>query len=72
MDDLLPQLLSFPPHPAPAQKLSDSDYEKQVKSIVKLLNGTSASRLVKGVGGGGDLLDVSLPRQHWKLNSDIM
>ncbi|MCJ1251285.1 hypothetical protein MMC30_008516 [Trapelia coarctata] len=61
MDDLLPQLLSFPPHPAPAQKLSDSDYEKRVKSIVKLLNGTSASQLVRGVGGGGDLLDILDP-----------
>jgi len=64
MDELLPQLLSFPPHPAPAQKLSDSEYDKQVKSIVKLLNGTSASKLVRGAGGGGDLLDV---RQLWEL-----
>lgn len=59
MDGLLPQLLSFPRHPPPAQKLSDSEYDKQIKSIVKLLNGTSGSKLVRGVGGGGDLLDVS-------------
>ncbi len=59
MDGLLPQLLSFPPHPPPAQKLSDLEYDKQIKLIVKLLNGTSGSKLVRGVGGGGDLLDVS-------------
>lgn len=58
MDDLLPRLLSFPPHPPPSQKLSDLEYDSQIKTLVKLLTETSASKLVKGVAGGGDLLDV--------------
>ena len=59
MDELLPQLLSFPPHPQPAQKILDVDYDRQIKALVKLLNGTNAGKLIKGVPGGGDLLDVS-------------
>ncbi|MCJ1389811.1 hypothetical protein MMC18_002668 [Xylographa bjoerkii] len=58
MDDLLPQLLSFPPHPPPLQKLSDYEYHRQIKALAHLLHDTSASKLVKGVAGGGDLLDV--------------
>ena len=58
MDQLLPQLLSFPPHPPPTQKLYDQEYDRHILSLVKLLNETSASKLVKGVSGGGDLLDV--------------
>lgn len=59
MDNLLPQLVAFPSHPAPLQKLSDSEYDKKIRSLVKLLNEISASKLVRGVSGGGDLLDVS-------------
>ena len=55
MEALLPQLLSFPPHP---QKLSDQEYDRQIKALAHLLDETSASKLVKGVAGGGDLLDV--------------
>ena len=53
MNELLPQLLAFPPHPPPPQPLSDADYDRQIKSVVQLLNQTPASRLT-----GGDLLDV--------------
>ena len=58
MDNLLPQLLAFPPHPPPSQPLSDAEYDKQIKSLIQLLNQTSASKLAGGVSGGGDLLDV--------------
>ncbi|MCJ1477882.1 hypothetical protein MMC13_006555 [Lambiella insularis] len=61
MDDLLPRLLSFPPHPPPLQKLSDVEYDKQIKALVKLLTETSASKLVRGVAGGGDLLEILDP-----------
>ena len=60
MDELLPQLLAFPPHPPPPQPLSDITYDKQIRALVQLLNQTSASKLVGGVSGGGNLLDVRL------------
>ena len=55
MEALLPQLLSFPP---PPHQLSDREYDRQIKALVQLLHETSASKLAKGVAGGGDLLDV--------------
>ena len=58
MDSILPQLLSFPPHPPPAVPLSDKEYDKQIKGNLSLLNQTSAKRLTSGVSGGGDLLEV--------------
>ena len=58
MDDLLPKLLSFPPHPPPAQKLSDVDYDKNIRDLIEILNKVPANRLTGGVKGGGDLLDV--------------
>jgi hypothetical protein len=59
MDAILPQLLSFPPHPPPVTPLPDADYDKQIKIVVQLLNKTPANQLTAGVSGGGDLLDVS-------------
>lgn len=59
MDAILPQLLSFPPHPPPVTPLPDADYDKQIKLLVQLLNKTPANQLTAGVSGGGDLLDVS-------------
>lgn len=61
MDSILPQLLSFPPHPPPAVPLSDKDYDKGIKTVLNLLSQTSAKKLTSGVGGGGDLLEVSQP-----------
>lgn len=58
MDALLPQLLSFPPHPEPTKPLSDSEYDKHIKNLVHHINTISASKLTSGVPGGGDLLDV--------------
>ena len=58
MDSLLPLLLAFPPHPPPAAPLSDKDYDMQIRSVLQLLNKTSAKKLTGGVSGGGDLLEV--------------
>lgn len=58
MDTLLPQLLSFPPHPPPAIPLADAEYDKQIKALVQNLSQVSASKLTNGVPGGGDLLDA--------------
>ena len=58
MDELLPHLLSFPPHPPPPQPLSDVDYDRNIRGLVQTLNQVAASKLTSGVSGGGDLLDV--------------
>ena len=60
MDALLPQLLSFPPHPEPTKPIPDSEYDKQIKNLVLHINSIPASKLTLGVPGGGDLLDVRL------------
>ena len=64
MDSLLPLLLAFPPHPPPAAPLSDKDYDMQIRSVLQLLNKTSAKKLTGGVSGGGDLLEVSRTDLH--------
>ncbi|KAL8826865.1 MAG: hypothetical protein Q9191_003537 [Dirinaria sp. TL-2023a] len=61
MDGVLPKLLSFPPHPPPPIPLSDADYDTQIKSVLQLLNETSARKLTAGVSGSGDLLDILDP-----------
>ncbi|KAL8818359.1 MAG: hypothetical protein Q9223_002994 [Gallowayella weberi] len=61
MDPLLPQLLSFPPHPPPPIPLVDAVYDKEIKSLRKLLNDLPASALTAGVANGGDLLDILDP-----------
>ena len=60
MDTLLPQLLSFPPHPEPEKPLSDAEYDRHIKNLVNSINTVPASKLTLGVPGGGDLLDVRL------------
>ena len=59
MDSILTQLLAFPPHPPPVTPLPDAEFDKQIKTVVQLLNQTPANKLVAGVPNGGDLLDVS-------------
>lgn len=58
MDTLLPQLLAFPPRPPPVTPLTESEYDKQIRCVVQLLNQTPANKLAGGVSGGGDLLTV--------------
>lgn len=64
MDALLPQLLSFPPHPEPAKPLSDSEYDKHIKNLIHHINTIPASKLTSGVPGGGDLLDIIDPSKN--------
>ncbi|KAL9035705.1 MAG: hypothetical protein Q9180_004717 [Flavoplaca navasiana] len=59
MDSLLPQLLSFPPHPP--VPLADVAYDREIRSLRKVLNDTPASLLTAGVPNGGDLLDILDP-----------
>ena len=68
MDELLPKLLSFPPHPPPPQKLSDITYDKNIRELIEQLNKVSASKLTGGVKGGDDFLDA---RGLFELHKDI-
>ncbi|KAL8934669.1 MAG: hypothetical protein Q9216_005789 [Gyalolechia sp. 2 TL-2023] len=61
MESLLPQLLSFPPHPPPQIPLSDAIYDKEIRILRKALNDTPASAFTGGVPNGGDLLDILDP-----------
>ena len=71
MDNLLSQLLSFPPHPPPILPLPDAEVDRGLRRIIKLLNEVPAKRLTGGLSGGdgGDLLDVCetviFQRQPW-------
>jgi hypothetical protein len=58
MDELLPHLLSFPPHPPPVHQLADEEYEDRVLRLLYTLKSTSSKVLASGTSGGGDLLDV--------------
>ncbi|KAL8668784.1 MAG: hypothetical protein Q9168_006597 [Polycauliona sp. 1 TL-2023] len=64
IESLLPQLLSFPPHP-PA-RIADTTYDKDIRSLRKVLNDIPASLLTAGVPNGGDLLDVSFAPFEWR------
>ncbi|KAI4139312.1 MAG: hypothetical protein L6R39_006359 [Caloplaca ligustica] len=61
MESLLPQLLSFPPHPPPSLPLSDIAYDREIRGLRKILNDTPANALIGGVPNGGDLLDILDP-----------
>lgn len=60
MDTLLPELLAFPPKPLPATPLTDTEYDIQIKGVLKLLNQLPVKRLIGDVAGGGNLLNVRL------------
>ena len=58
MEELLPTLLSFPPHPPPSQPLPDTTYDSLIRGLLATLNGTPAHTLTMAVNDGGGLLDV--------------
>lgn len=70
MDELLPQLLSFPPHPPPPKPLSEVAYGTGARDLCTLLSKTPANILTAGVSGGGDLLEVMSPSHS--LSPDIV
>ena len=60
MDELLPKLLSFPPHPPPQHPLSDHAYDEGIKGQIQTLKGISESKLLQDTSGGENPLDVSI------------
>ncbi|KAH8821108.1 hypothetical protein F5884DRAFT_766646 [Xylogone sp. PMI_703] len=61
MDALLPKLLSFPPHPPPAQPLSDHSYDKEITALIDVVKGIPDKRLLLQTSGGENPLDVINP-----------
>jgi COP9 signalosome complex subunit 3 len=59
MDDLLPQLLAFPPHPALQTPLSDSSYEEGMKAQISAVKRISEKSLLQQTSGGESPLNVS-------------
>lgn len=59
MDNLLPRILSFPPHPAPLVPLSDSQYDAGITSQIETLKKTSGRIFLQSTANGESPLDVS-------------
>ena len=59
MDAILTQLLSFPPHPPPTPSPTDAEYDKQAKAQIQTISKIPPSKLLSGVTGSGNPLDVS-------------
>jgi COP9 signalosome complex subunit 3 len=58
MDELIPKLLAFPPVPAPAEPLSDFQYDQLIRPISQLLTSTPPSKLASSLSTGEDVFDV--------------
>ncbi|KAK2625304.1 hypothetical protein QTJ16_005673 [Diplocarpon rosae] len=61
MDDLLPKILSFPPHPPPAVPLSDLQYDEGISNQIEILKKISDSKFMQQTSGGEHILDVIDP-----------
>ncbi|KAG4029497.1 hypothetical protein MFRU_015g00410 [Monilinia fructicola] len=61
MDNILPSILSFPPHPAPLVPLSDSQYDAGIKSQIETLKKIPEKILLQSTTGGESPLDVINP-----------
>ena len=60
MDAILPQLLSFPPQPAPRAPYNETDYDLHIRKYLEILSKIPAKKLTQGVSEGDDLLEVAL------------
>ncbi|ESZ97388.1 hypothetical protein SBOR_2216 [Sclerotinia borealis F-4128] len=61
MDDYLPRMLLFPPHPAPLVPLSESQYDDGITSQIDILKKTPEKTLLQSTSGGENPLDVINP-----------
>ena len=58
MEDILPQLISFPPSSQASEPLSDFEYDQQIRLLVTTLDQTSASKLIGSGSNASKLLEV--------------
>ncbi|KAH8685727.1 hypothetical protein BGZ60DRAFT_99862 [Tricladium varicosporioides] len=61
MDDLLPKLLSFPPHPPPPNGISDQQYEEGITTQISAIRNIADHRLLQQTSGGENVLDIINP-----------
>ncbi|QSZ32518.1 hypothetical protein DSL72_002096 [Monilinia vaccinii-corymbosi] len=61
MNNILPSMLLFPPHPAPLVPLTDSQYDAGIKSQIDTLKKTPEKTLLQSTAGGESPLDVINP-----------
>ena len=59
MDNLLPDLLSFPLHPPPQHPLSDHAYDEAIRAQILFVKKQSEGKLLQQTSGGENILDVS-------------
>ncbi|KAI9683678.1 MAG: hypothetical protein M1829_004983 [Trizodia sp. TS-e1964] len=59
MDTLLPELLSFPPHPP--RPLTSAEYDHQARNIIQILNKIPFSHYLNGLQGDIEILDILDP-----------
>lgn len=59
MDDFISKLLTFPPVPAPAESLSEPQYDQSIRAVSQLLESAPPGKLASGLSTGEDVLDVS-------------
>lgn len=59
MDDLLPKLLAFPPHPPPQTPLSDFQYDEGIRNQISTVGKIPEKNLLPQTSGGENALDVS-------------
>jgi hypothetical protein len=59
MDELLPKLLSFPPHPPRPTSMSDHLYDESIKEQIEAVKKIQQSKLLLQTSGGEHVLDVS-------------
>jgi COP9 signalosome complex subunit 3 len=67
MDDLLPVLLSFPPHPPLPHPVSDQQYDEGIKSQIEGVKKVSTRNLLQVTSSGEHILNVSDRNHHVHL-----
>lgn len=71
MDDLLPKLLSFPPHPPPPNPLSVVQYDEGIKAQISAIKGIPEGKLLQQTSSGENALDVSTHDGHFGDGANI-
>ncbi|RDW91346.1 hypothetical protein BP5796_02511 [Coleophoma crateriformis] len=54
MDDLLPRMLSFPPHPPPPKPLSDEKYDEGIKAQIAFMQQKATTKHILDLTSGGE------------------
>jgi COP9 signalosome complex subunit 3 len=64
MDDLLPVLLSFPPHPPLPHPVSDQQYDEGIRSQIESVKRVPPRNLLQVTSSGEHILNVSNRNHH--------